>query len=459
MTKCILTFTRTLALSAVFGTYIMSTLFLKKITIKILMKNIPIYIAFTIILLGGCTARQVTDSPIHIIDFGEAIDSMEEIMLSKYVSALKYTPIETCYTGLLGNIGSRCAITDSLMFFASGDMLKCIHIFSSDGKYIKDIGAKGRGPNEYLGIRTMTYIPQMDALMVEGGFDILFYSLKDGNCIKKCNLNDYFDSSNDITTFFKGIKNISHNLSTRCVLLYNDTLYATAGENTTLDQYLIKLDRNFSVDTILSMRRTTLGLGMPKVEVSNVYQYNDNIYILHGLQDTVYRLKNNSLLPHIAFNYGNMLSISTMPQIQKTHPIFSPNTRHLSTKVAQIIASSNNIFAETDSFVIGTLFLPKDIAKSKGLERGTIYFVYDKNTESTKLIKQSYSQEVSGFTNDVDGGMPFWPSKQIGNKLYQFVDAGTFIDMSEKYNSARMKEIAATLTEESNPVIIEATLK
>lgn len=55
--------------------------------------------------------------------------------------------------------------------------------------------------------------------------------------------------------------------------------------------------------------------------------------------------------------------------------------------------------------------------------------------------------------------MPFWPSKQIGNKLYQFVDAGTFIEMSEKYNSLRMKEIAATLTEESNPIIIEATLK
>jgi hypothetical protein len=31
--------------------------------------------------------------------------------------------------------------------------------------------------------------------------------------------------------------------------------------------------------------------------------------------------------------------------------------------------------------------------------------------------------------------------------------------MSKKYNSPRMKEIAATLTEESNPVMIEATLK
>ena len=33
------------------------------------------------------------------------------------------------------------------------------------------------------------------------------------------------------------------------------------------------------------------------------------------------------------------------------------------------------------------------------------------------------------------------------------------LELAEKYSSQRMKEIAATLTEESNPVIIVATLK
>ena len=81
------------------------------------------------------------------------------------------------------------------------------------------------------------------------------------------------------------------------------------------------------------------------------------------------------------------------------------------------------------------------------------------NTRKTKLIKYSEDLGQGAFTNDIDGGMPFWPTKHIGNKLYQFVDAVTFIEMSEKYNSPRMKEIAATLTEDSNPVMIEATLK
>lgn len=40
-----------------------------------------------------------------------------------------------------------------------------------------------------------------------------------------------------------------------------------------------------------------------------------------------------------------------------------------------------------------------------------------------------------------------------------FLDAGKFIELSEKYNSQKMKEIAAQLTDESNPVMIAVTLK
>ena len=53
-----------------------------------------------------------------------------------------------------------------------------------------------------------------------------------------------------------------------------------------------------------------------------------------------------------------------------------------------------------------------------------------------------------GFVNDIDGGMPFWPQYHIDNCLYKFVDAADFIKMASVSSSAKMKEIAATLTEE-----------
>ena len=65
-----------------------------------------------------------------------------------------------------------------------------------------------------------------------------------------------------------------------------------------------------------------------------------------------------------------------------------------------------------------------------------------------------------GFINDIDGtGDYFSPTQMFGNKMYQVVSADLFIEAAAKSNSQKMKQVAATLTEESNPVIVVATLK
>jgi hypothetical protein len=64
-----------------------------------------------------------------------------------------------------------------------------------------------------------------------------------------------------------------------------------------------------------------------------------------------------------------------------------------------------------------------------------------------------------GFLNDLDGGMPFLPSYIKDGKMYQLVDASVFIEMAGICSSARMKEVAAKLTEESNPVVVVVTMK
>ena len=66
---------------------------------------------------------------------------------------------------------------------------------------------------------------------------------------------------------------------------------------------------------------------------------------------------------------------------------------------------------------------------------------------------------LAGFTNDLDGGMPFYPIYIKDGKMYQMLDAIDFIEYAEVSNSAKMKEVAATLTEESNPVLVVVTLK
>lgn len=87
------------------------------------------------------------------------------------------------------------------------------------------------------------------------------------------------------------------------------------------------------------------------------------------------------------------------------------------------------------------------------------YAVYDKKEGTVTALSYDSTYQASGLKNDIDNCMPFWPDVIIDNKMYQIVDAMTFIDMSLRFGSAKMKEIASNLTENSNPVIVAATFK
>ena len=79
--------------------------------------------------------------------------------------------------------------------------------------------------------------------------------------------------------------------------------------------------------------------------------------------------------------------------------------------------------------------------------------------KTTITLRYNSDYNLAGFTNDLDGGMPFYPIYIKDGKMYQMLDARDFIEYAEVSNSAKMKEVAATLTEESNPVLVVVTLK
>lgn len=85
--------------------------------------------------------------------------------------------------------------------------------------------------------------------------------------------------------------------------------------------------------------------------------------------------------------------------------------------------------------------------------------LYDIKNEELILLKRD-DPEIRGLKNDLDNGAPFWPV-HISNEgeMIMPISALKFIELSEKYNSAEMKKVAATLTENSNPVMVIAKIK
>ena len=87
-------------------------------------------------------------------------------------------------------------------------------------------------------------------------------------------------------------------------------------------------------------------------------------------------------------------------------------------------------------------------------------FIYDYATGKTRILTYNEKFDKNGFVNDInDDALLFMPELCRGNKMYELIDAIDFIDMAECSSSPKIKAIAATITEESNPVLVIGTLK
>ncbi len=411
---------------------------------------------FLSLMFCECNTHRTCDS-ISVIDFTQAISQIEQVPLSRYVSTIKYVSIETNDSALIGNIHYNFAVDDSLMYLPSGNQQSTVHIFNKNGKYVKNIGTKGRAWGEFHAIRDIIPDSKLERLAVEGGGrKVVIYSLTDGRCIQDLDITNHLASMKDTSIYINGAKYTYSNINVGRMRLNKGKIYIPTANNMTLDHHIYILDYSnpsIAVDTMIKVGQSSIGIGSSSALTSNLYFYDNQLNIVNALGDTIYVLNEGRLTPKIAFNYGDIVSTANMPQIKKNDSGFAPFTDHLISKVAQIYDIQENA-----DYIIGKIRLPKNITDPKKLKSRS-HFLYDKLSKKTILLKDSEDIGCGAFTNDIDGGMPFWPSKQIGNKLYQFVDAGIFIEMSKKYNSPRMKEIAATLTDESNPVLIEATLK
>ena len=100
---------------------------------------------------------------------------------------------------------------------------------------------------------------------------------------------------------------------------------------------------------------------------------------------------------------------------------------------------------------------PEGMPYFNNKNEGSILF--DHETGKTRVFSYNPTVGMAGFVNDLDNGLPFYPALIQNGKMYQCIDAIQLLEKAQYVDSKALKEIAATLGEESNPVIVEVTLK
>ena len=401
-----------------------------------------------VVLLSGCNNNQ-TGGNVPVIDLEDAFDNNSQFVhLSKYAQELDYVPLETNSESVL-DMGPKPEMKSDgkniIIYNESGKSLNFYDI--ETGRFIKKLDKLGRGPGEYTSISSWDTKGDLQSddfrIAVLTHSKILVYDNRD-SCV--CVYN--YASGEDITApsvlrVFLGPQDgfmYTVDISRRYnkdVAWYDKLDYLV---------YRDSLGREVSRSLIAVRDAQSFFKEFPQF-----FSYGGDLKFTNSTRDTIYRFNSQEgLSMDFLINYGKYEYIKKMTVGKAGREnFFNPD----------ILGAF-----ETGTFIVlaGCLpekELPQVFTKNNYHPFCTSYILYDKKEKRTFALKKHSDYDYIGFIDDINGGMPFKPRYVQDNKMYQFIEAYDFIELAEQHNVPRMKEIAATLTEESNPVMVVATLK
>ncbi len=360
------------------------------------------------LLLASCKSPATSDSP-YLIDLENGITNINSVSLSSVGNKLEYIPLETDTACLIQTI-SNVFLTDSFIFVSDYDrILK----FDSKGNFLRQIGTKGRGPGEYSSLGNFLVDDVNKEIFVLSARIVLVFDFK-GIFLRD------FKIDAPCRQFI---------LNQNSELLFHPFNLPNAATDTVYSWYIT--DRTGVVRTKLvnTLKRTNKGVIIP---ISPLYMYNKTPHFMEFGIDTLYSYDNNKKTPYAIFNPGNLKfppdpTMAEVPEINGKIWI--------------------NEIKETEELFFVNLWWDLSDSISN--------CIYDKSSSSFTLLK------TGGFTNDIDGGLTFWPKKIVNENLFlDYVDAFQLINYVKKIHtdkneqSTQLFEVVKQLSETSNPVLI-----
>ena len=398
------------------------------------------YISVLLISLFSscCNNPSRGGSVLPTIDIEEAVRGFSSVKLSEYCSDIEYIPLMTGDSCLLSCKEEIAVIGNLLVLYESIPPTYC-RIFSLKGDFIGNLGDFGNSDIEYLHIDGLSADLMANMIYIQSGKKILAYDYR------TLEFKDSFPIGNSIPVMTYRLPQFGC-FAGRFIL--SGSHYFT--DNPTLF-VLDKSDNIIMADSMsfdkYEMEPTQTGtpgtLGMSHSD-AYLWTYNDTLSYISRLADTLYGYDLNfNKYPRFFVDAGKYKLKKDMSNVEES-----------------AILQGTRIFENNRLLICQMIMRHSDRVKfnPSGSRIGTI--VFDKLKSQTLLLPCAVEDKFRGsFENDLDNGAPFRVMATCGNKMYQIISALDFITLADKYNSPKMKEVAAGLNDESNPVLVAVTLK
>ena len=354
--------------------------------------------------------------PEFVIDIEKALDGgAKEIMLRDVASEIEYVAINTGDDVLydfkrLDFIEAKDGFYMVPMPLEPAPFYK----FSSDGNMISKFNKQGRARDEYSLVAGVSYSEAKDVLVVSDMAKKIFVYNGNGDCLYSVMLDP------EVCGVWP-----------KTILMGDDlVLFTKSKDNSKYCAVTVDAAGNVLKERVLIEYPQDKARGS-----ESAYVYDSNV-----------RIHN--------FSYSDSLYTFDGENLHVVYPLHLG--KYGEGDVQKINFGGKNY--ECEQFLLmQTIKTPQSYPNISHEERINYIFFNKKSGECYRVEKDAANKPY--MKNDLDGGAPFWPKTVSNGKMYQMIDAIEFIELAEKCSSEKMKAVAATLNENSNPVLVIASLK
>jgi len=383
------------------------------------MKDIIHILIVTLIVfcLCRCSKEEIEGDVLSIkLDYSHNTDN-SELLTDDYFNNRQIIKLETTDESFISQI-SRLIIFDD-KYFIFDHRTFSIHIFDKTGKFLYKIKRIGRGPGEYIQLTDFTIdaINKNIVLLCDIPNCIIYLDIE-GNFIKqekKKQYDHYLSSDNNALYFASFLMDEKDSY----INVKNGNSHS---EFLPIDEYLINKDFYGPHPNIVK---------------------SDNIYFFKAYDNCVYELRENNVFQKYIIDFGNKSIDKSFVEENVLEDILIHSSEN------DLICRIND-FRESDDYIVFTTWPYTKIV------------IYNKLNKTLKLTSKFYDPEIGlNLYNFIghDGS---------GRNMIFVVSSTTFINdlinnKNKKIEKSKlfleMREIAANMDENENPILFSYGLK
>jgi hypothetical protein len=377
-------------------------------------------------VMSGCGQKTETGG-LPVLDLETAIETPRTFDFSEIADKIEFIPLDDSVKESL--IGPRMKIVESKTGFYVNEMDVPVKYFDKTGKFISTRASIGRGPNEVLSIIDIAVNYDTDDLYVSSPMDNVSVLYNDAGIIATRN-----DSIQSMSVVWHGGKFVS--FKNRHYLFDDNSHISEPGKmNVMFEVFSPDLVREGTIERLdLGANMIEMITGLPVWREALLADNGRDLFVKDIISDTLFIYKNNMTLePASILDFGKYtIPIEvlgpkpTMPWSDNFHMPYG------------LLCSDKYTIVATFGGTPSQKTLIVDNADPKG---------------------GFYSTEADGEAGLFIGGIKFAPQYIRDNRLVGYMQAIDIVDNADAITNPDLKALAATLREDSNPVLVIATLK